>query len=300
MYPLLLSPIFKNYIWGGKKLSKIFGTDEKRIAEAWVLSCRDDGESVVQNSKYAGMPLSEVAQCNYNSFPVLVKLIDAEKNLSIQVHPNDEQAMKMGLSCGKTEMWYIIDCEPDAKILCGFKKDISRDEYISLIKTGGLLSVMNEIFVKPGDFIFVPAGTVHAICGGIFLAEVQQNSNTTFRVYDYDRTDENVQKRGLHIDEAVSVSNLSAFKNTENKKGILYECEYFSVCELNIDNKLSIQKEQKSFHHLLIISGTASIENEDGIVYAKKGSSILITSDNSDYTIKSTVKNPCHYLCTNF
>ena len=194
---LKLSPTIKDYIWGGTRLSREFEmvsfTDKQ--AEAWVLSCHGDGECTIENTDFKGRTLSDVlsnecksylgTNCDkYENFPILIKLIDAKDNLSVQVHPDDEYALRVEGEYGKTEAWYIMDCDDDAEIIYGFKSDITKEEFRKSIEENTLTDYVNRVKVKKGDIFFIEAGTLHAICKGILLAEVQQNSNTTYRVYD--------------------------------------------------------------------------------------------------------------------
>ena len=195
---LKLTPAVKDYIWGGTRLSKEFDilsfTDKQ--AEAWVLSCHDDGENIISGGPFDGRVLKDVLEnegkaylgtnCNkFDFFPILIKLIDAKDNLSLQVHPDDEYALKYENQYGKTEAWYIIDCDEGAEIIYGLKEDLTKEELKASIESNTILDKVNRVKVKKGDLFFIESGTIHAICKGILLAEVQQNSNVTYRVYDY-------------------------------------------------------------------------------------------------------------------
>ena len=216
--PLLLEPAFKDYIWGGNRLKTDFGkdTDMTPLAESWELSCHPDGPAVIKNGKWAGRTLAEYlkahpqhlrAEADGNTeFPLLIKLIDAQRALSIQVHPNDEYARREENSFGKTEMWYVVDAEPDAGIYYGFKKEISREQMEEAIKANTLTDELNWVNAKKGDVFFIPAGTVHAIGAGLLIAEVQQSSNLTYRVYDYGRLGADGKPRQLHIKKALDVA----------------------------------------------------------------------------------------------
>lgn len=199
MHPLILIPTIKDYIWGGIKLREEFGKESKleKLAESWELSCHKDGESVIANGEYKGRTLSEYLaekpqakgeNCKkFENFPVLIKLIDARDNLSVQVHPDNEYAQRVEGEYGKTEMWYIVDCEDNAELIYGFKEEITKDEFRYAIENNTLLEKTNSVSVKKGDVFFIKSGTLHAIGKGILIAEIQQNSNTTYRVYDYGR-----------------------------------------------------------------------------------------------------------------
>lgn len=248
MYPLKLKSVLKDIIWGGTQLSEKYGKGEKnqKIAEAWVLSCREDGENIIENGPLAGKPLSELYP-DKDNFPLLIKLIDACDKLSVQVHPDDEYANKEGLPAGKTEMWYILDAKEGAKLVYGMNKDITLDDEAikNAAADGTLEQYLNYVEVKKGDVFFIPAGLVHAIGEGILIAEVQQNSNTTYRMYDYDRKDKNGNKRELHIEKAVQVID-KTLPHGDNKViveessdgvelSLISKCDYFTVKALKLE-----------------------------------------------------------------
>ena len=214
---LKLKPECKDYIWGGEKLRTEFGIESglKPLAEAWVLSCHKDGPSTIVNGPDAGLTLPQYIEkhgrgvlggncARFEDFPILTKFIDAKDNLSIQVHPSNEYALEHEGQYGKTEMWYVLEAEPDACLYYGFQRDISKEEYKARIENNTLTEVLNAAPVKKGDVFFIPAGTLHAICKGIVVAEIQQNSNVTYRVYDYARRGAGGQLRQLHIDQALT------------------------------------------------------------------------------------------------
>ena len=219
-YPMLLDAPCKDYLWGGNRLREEYGkvSDKDKIAESWELSCHKDGESVIANGELAGKTLTQYIEeqgkavlgknCEkFENFPILIKLIDAKDNLSVQVHPNNEYAMRVEGEYGKTEMWYIVDCDPGAELIYGFKGEISRDEFKERIANNTLLEVTNNVPVHKGDVFFIEAGTLHAIGKGILIAEIQQNSNTTYRVYDYGRVGADGKPRQLHVEKAVEYYN---------------------------------------------------------------------------------------------
>ncbi|HHW45484.1 MAG TPA: class I mannose-6-phosphate isomerase [Clostridiales bacterium] len=273
MYPLKLKPAFKDYIWGGNRLKTLFNmeSDLDKIAEAWVLSCHKDGESIVANGEYEGLALSQAIEkmgrvClgtngqKFDFFPILIKLIDAKDNLSIQVHPDDEYALIVEGEYGKTEMWYIVDCEPGAFLYYGFNREIDKEEFARRIEQNTLLEVLNKVEVKKGDCFFIKAGTIHAIGKGLLVAEIQQNSNTTYRVYDYGRVGKDGKPRELHIDKALQVTELGPAKNyTSADPSTLAECEYFSVKKLNLKGALEIDVDDSSFVSLLSLGGSYTL-----------------------------------------
>jgi mannose-6-phosphate isomerase len=271
-----LTPAVKDYIWGGTRLRESYNikSDLARLAEAWVLSCHKDGESSVANGVFAGKTLSEVLKdktllgknaLKFENFPVLIKLIDAKDNLSVQVHPSDDYALKNEGEYGKTEMWYVVDCEPGACLYYGFKKEISADEFKERIHNNTLLEVLNKVPVSRGDCFFIESGTIHAIGAGILIAEVQQNSNTTYRVYDYGRVGADGNPRELHIEKAVAVTNLcppAAPVLNLKKSGNLSSCKYFTTDLLCLDGKDKINADEKSFVSVLAVSGEGEICGE--------------------------------------
>lgn len=309
MYPLLLKPIIKDYIWGGQKLKTEYNkqSDKDILSESWELSCHDDGISIIGNGELSGTSLQDYintdrknilgTKCNnFNYFPILVKLIDAKDNLSIQVHPDNEYALINEGQYGKTEMWYIIDCEPDSYIYYGFNRDLSKDEFKERINNNTFLETLNKVKVKKGDVFFIEAGTLHAICSGILLAEVQQNSNVTYRIYDYNRLGNDGMPRKLHIDKAVEVTNLKKQANAKTKyiteenpnyyKKLLSKCDYFSTYNIVINSKISLTTNGESFHCILCLKGNPNIIYNDFIVQIIKGQTVFMPANLGNYIIE--------------
>ena len=304
LYPMKLTAPCKDYIWGGNRLSEEYGkvSNADKIAESWELSCHKDGESVIAEGEFAGMALTafiekagrEVLGNNcrkFEYFPILIKLIDAKDNLSVQVHPNNEYAQRVEGEYGKTEMWYIVDCDPGAELLYGFKHDITKEEFERRIKDNTLLEVTNSVKVHKGDVFFIESGTLHAIGKGILIAEIQQNSNTTYRIYDYGRVGADGKPRQLHIDKAVEVTKLTppkypckAIGDEEIKDGytelLLSKCEYFQVKKLSIHEKCALEAGCGSFNSILVLDGQGEING----VELKKGDSCFIPSGYGKYT----------------
>ena len=299
IYPFKLKPVFKDYLWGGNRLRTDFNMDCNfdKIAEDWVLSVHNDGISEIENGQFKGRSLKELidnygeiltgSNCNnFNRFPLMVKLIDAKDNLSLQVHPTDDYALKYENDYGKSEMWYIADCEENSEIIYGFKQDISKDEFRQRIKDNTLLDVLKKVPVKKGDVFFIEAGTVHAIGKGILIVEIQQNSNLTYRLYDYNRKDANGKTRELHIDKALETANLSKainpaitpHVNENSAQCMLASCKYFTSYIFNIETEKYICADKTSFVHLLIIDGQGCIKNQSYSENFKKGDSFFIPS----------------------
>lgn len=297
MAVLKLTPAFKDYLWGGTRLRDDFqkDCDFDKIAESWELSCHKDGPSTIANGEFKGLTLSEYidkagksvlgTDCEkFENFPILIKLIDAKDNLSVQVHPDNEYAQRVEGEYGKTEMWYIVDCDEGATLLYGFKDTITKDEFAQRIADNTLLEVTNAVPVKKGDVFFIQAGTLHAIGKGILIAEIQQNSNTTYRIYDYGRVGKDGKPRELHVEKAKDVTDLcpaKAYPETpvEQKDGytskLLSSCDYFTTYAVDVDSKAVLEADEKSFLSLLILDGECDITADD-TVKAKKGDSIFV------------------------
>lgn len=298
LYPLKLKPAIKDYIWGGNKLKTDFNiaSTKNKIAEAWELSTHEDGSSTVLNGEFKGKTLSEVLSIWGIECPILIKLIDAKDDLSIQVHPDDEYAQKFENSNGKTEMWYIIDCDKDASLIYGFKKNISKEELKKAVQNDTLLEILNKVKVKKGDIFFIEAGTVHSIGKGILLAEIQQSSNITYRVYDYGRVGVDGKPRQLNIDKALEVAKLKVANiNTQQElitktdgyeQTLLTKCDYFIVNKLNIETKAELISKDNSFTSLIILEGKGSIKFENDLLEFDKGDSFYIPPSFGLYTIE--------------
>jgi len=304
-----LKPCFKDYLWGGSKLKEKYNkhTDLEICAESWELSAHPNGESVVDSGEVKDWVFSEYLNNNHTTvgkkgeafdfFPMLIKFIDAKDNLSIQVHPDDTYAMENHGEYGKTEMWYILDAEEDASLYYGFTKKISKEEFAERIKTNTLLEVLNSVKVKKGDVFFIEAGTVHAIGKGIVICEIQQNSNITYRVYDYDRRDAQGNARELHIDRAVEVSKTDvAVPYKSEKENILASCKYFTVERMNVFGKSSLNVNEESFKSVIVAEGSLCISDEKQNITAEKGDSIFIPAQNKSFTLEGECELVISYL----
>ncbi len=295
MYPLILTPTVKDYIWGGTRLREEYGvkTDLSKAAEAWVLSCRDDGPCTVQNGEMAGKTLKEVIDIwgdaatgpdckKFEFFPLLIKLIDARDRLSIQVHPDDEYAAQHGGGYGKTEMWYVVDCEEGASLIYGFNRDTDKEEFKRRIEDDTITDICNFVKVHKGDTFFIPSGTLHAIGAGILIAEVQQNSDTTYRVSDYGRPGADGKPRQLHINQALDVTSLkkSEYKRTaadSDRDGteLLADCKLFKAERLTLNGDKEI-KDTSCFESLICLDGSFTILWDGGTAEIAKGGSVFI------------------------
>lgn len=281
-----LLPACKSIIWGGEKLKKYYGkkTDAEPLAETWELSLHKAGESTLLD----GTPLSVAASeedfgenCKgFPFFPVLVKLIDANAKLSVQVHPADDYALKHENSLGKTEMWYIADADEGAGIYLGFKQDITRQEFERAIKDKTLTDYLQFIPVKKGECYFIPAGTIHAICEGCLICEIQQNSNITYRVYDYGRVGADGKERELHVEKALDVTSTKKYlpkvpRVTTAEGNLLGMSKFFSATRVLVDGERSLSNDKASFRCFTCLGG----EGEIGGVEIKKGESVFVPAN---------------------
>lgn len=307
---LKLKPSCKSYLWGGDRLKKEYHKqyDGDTLAETWELSCHVDGSSLIKEGEFAGRSLGEYIEwegrkilgkncMQFQNFPVLIKFIDAKQNLSVQVHPTDEYALENEGQYGKTEMWYIVECEENACLYYGFSKKISKEELRQRIQDETILEVLNCVPVRKGDVFFIEAGTVHAIGKGIVIAEIQQNSNVTYRVYDYGRVGADGKKRDLHIEKALAVVNRDLKPRSKSFDPHLGKCRYFSVDKLVLDGKMLKKAEgtvdADSFLHLLILDGEGCVKNGETVRF-QKGDSILLTASTGEFEIAGT----CEALLT--
>ena len=293
-----LTPAFKDYLWGGTKLREVYGKpcDFDKVAESWELSTHPAGESRVDGGEYNGLTLSQYFQqvpqalgknaAAFESFPVLIKLIDAKDPLSIQVHPSDEYALRVEGEYGKTEMWVIVDCEPGAFLYFGVNRPVSKEEFRQRIEDNTVLEVLNKVEVHPGDVFFIQAGTIHAIGAGILICEIQQNSNCTYRVYDYDRRGADGRPRELHIEKALDVCRLEP-SDTASRLGEvkalaggtvqqLGACKYFSTEKLIVEEALTLEVGEDSFVSLLAMEGSGWVEGPENKLAFRAGDSLLV------------------------
>lgn len=315
MYPMKLIAPLKDYIWGGTKLKTEYGkkTELDKVSESWELACHKDGMSVIANGSASGDTLESYLEKNtaalgsraekFPYFPLLIKLIDAKDNLSVQVHPDNDYAMRVEGEFGKTEMWYIVEAEPDASLIYGFKHEISADEFARRIADNTLLEVCNKVPVKKGDVFFIASGTLHAIGKGIIIAEIQQNSNTTYRVYDYGRVGKDGKPRELHVAKAKEVTSLT--RPTRDTKALakvpvadydmelLAACEYFIVYHAAVKNgSCKLTTDEGSFQSITVLAGkfdliAANASEENNITLAK-GETVFLPANLGVYELNGT------------
>lgn len=309
MYILKLNPVFKDYLWGGTKLRDEYGfkSELEKLAEGWMLSCHKDGENTIANGEFAGKTLTEVVKLNpdclgengkkFEYFPILIKLIDAKNDLSVQVHPDNEYAMRVEGEYGKTECWYILDCDEGAELIYGFNREITSEEFREGIKNNTFLDTVNKVKVKKGDLFFIEAGTLHAIGKGILLAEIQQNSNTTYRVYDYGRLGADGKPRALHVDKAIDVTCCTPPTKSTNPEGelvvgegystqLLTKCDLFNVQKVSVNTEYTDNADEKSFVSILVTDGNGSVDD----IEIKKGDSLFIPANYGEFTVKGNIE----------
>ncbi len=309
LYPMKLQASLKDYLWGGTRLKEEYGkeTNLDKVAESWELSCHEAGQSIIVNGEAAGQTLSDwltgqdrsVLGKNaerFEKFPLLIKLIDAKGDLSVQVHPDNEYALRVEGEPGKTEMWYIVDCEPGASLLYGFKEQISREEFKRRIADNSLLDVCNRVPVHKGDVFFIDSGTLHAIGAGILLCEIQQSSNTTYRIYDYGRMGTDGQPRELHVAKALDVTKLERpVRDTKPQAKLdifacaevelLASCEYFTTYHINLNGMCHLKAGANSFQCITVLGGSMELATAGGRVSIKKGESVFLPAGLGRYQL---------------
>jgi mannose-6-phosphate isomerase len=296
-YPLLFEPIFKERIWGGTKLKEVLNKSftSNQIGESWELSTVENDISVVSNGECKGLNLNQLIEKypteilgvnsiqNFgNNFPLLFKFIDAKEDLSIQVHPNDNLAKERHNSFGKTEMWFVMQADKNARLVVGFKDKTNKKEYQEHLENKTLVTILNETPVKEGDAFFLETGTVHAIGAGVLIAEIQQTSDITYRLYDWDRVDANGLSRKLHTDLALDAINFEPtntklnYEVVKNKSVNLADCPFFKTNILQISGKYQWKKTKESFTVLMCIKGSFTVNMPHFQAEFKKGDTLLI------------------------
>ncbi|QCW99247.1 mannose-6-phosphate isomerase [Aggregatimonas sangjinii] len=311
MYPLKFRPILKERLWGGEKLGSVLGKsiESDSTGESWELSAVAGDVSVIENGPLRGTSLQTLINTEKEAllgksvysrfgteFPILIKFIDAKKDLSIQLHPNDELAKKRHNSFGKTEMWYVMDADTNAELIVGFNKNVSQEEYAQSLENDTLLNLLNYEKVKEGDTFFINTGKIHAIGAGVLLAEIQQTSDITYRVFDFNRRDKNGNLRELHTDQALDAIDYEqkddfkvAYPQMENVVNPMVDCPYFKTnfFELteNIEQDIS---ERDSFIIYICVDGAVEIVNENGAATIQKGETVLVPGSSKRIDLKST------------
>lgn len=290
-----LEAVYKDYLWGGENLRHHYNksTNCSPLAESWEISCHADGESIIASGAYNGQTLSSLLKdkaewigrkgMGFDRFPVLVKFIDAKLDLSVQVHPDDIYGLRVENEPGKTEVWYVLDAEADAKLIMGFKEETSAEAVEKATKEGRLMELLNQVPVKSGDVFFIEAGTVHGIGGGITLIEIQQNSNTTYRVYDYDRVGKDGKKRPLHLEKALDVMTYEPSILKRETLPLIASCAYFHVESHQITGVLEMPITVESFQGITCVEGEVTLRQNEETLTLAKGNSAFVTAENASY-----------------
>ena len=306
LYPLQFEPILKERIWGGKKLETLLNKNinSEITGESWELSTVDGNISIVVNGALKGKSLMDLINQYPNEilgprvherfgkqFPLLFKYLDAREDLSIQVHPNDKLAKERHNSFGKTEMWYVMQADEDARIIVGFKEDSGKEEYLQHLKDKTLLSILDDVKTKAGDVFFLETGTVHAIGAGLVIAEIQQTSDITYRLYDFDRKDAQGNTRELHVDLALDAINYKRVDTQKkydtkiNTSNLVVDCPYFTTNFIPLEDKINVHKSGSSFIVYMCVEGSFKIEFDDFKQIYKKGDTVLVPAEISEYVL---------------
>jgi len=312
--PFVLQPAAKDYLWGGSRLNDDFAKDIplSPLAETWECSTHPDGESVIAET---GQTLAEALRKHPDwlgshplsvtggkpELPILIKLIDAKQDLSVQVHPDDEYAMRVEHSLGKTEMWYVLDARDGANLIYGFNRDVDATVVKQALQNGTVENILNHVPVHKDDLFFIEAGTVHAIGAGALIAEIQESSNITYRLYDYDRKDKNGNTRELHIDKALEVADLRSsleprqpMRVLKYRNGyaseLLTRCKYFQVERVLLNTEIQrklvdFKTDAGSFHALLCVDGCGSMSGDGFMLNFFKGDCIFVPADSMTFRL---------------
>lgn len=314
---LKLAPAFKDYIWGGTKLNDVYEKDcnFEKVAESWELSTHKDGQSIIAKGELLGKTLSEYIEIkgkevlgtnaqNFENFPVLIKFIDAKNPLSVQVHPSDDYALEHEKEYGKTEMWYVMEADEGSSLYFGVNKEISKEDFQKKIDDNTVEEVLNKVEVHKGDVFFIESGTIHAIGAGILICEIQQNSNTTYRVYDYGRIGNDGKPRELHVEKALAVSNFSPSKVSDElieaqavegaEVKSLASCKYFTTEKYTVSSEVSLLADLSSFVSLMILDGEGEVICDENTIKFVAGDSIFVPADLGRFTVKGN----CEFIKT--
>lgn len=310
---LKLAPAFKDYLWGGLKLVEQYHkkSDLAKVAESWEMSNHKDGSSTIVSGNYQGVSFQEYLEkagkaawgtkaSKYANFPIMIKFIDAKQALSIQVHPDDEYALKNEGEFGKNEFWYVLEAEEDAFLYYGVNQEITKEQYRQYIDQGVICDYLKKVKVKKGDCFYIETGTIHAIGAGIVIAEIQQCSNSTYRVFDFNRLGNDGQPRELHIDKAVAVSRLTPNASNGEPEGtvqshqgyselLLTKNNYFSCIKYDVTGQITLEVTPESFQALTILEGEGTISDENQTIDLIKGDSIFMPAQTGQVVVKGTI-----------
>lgn len=305
-YPIQFRPILKDRIWGGTKLRDYLNKpiSSEITGESWEISTVENDVSVASNGVFEGKSLNEIIN-EYpeeilgtkvhrqfgTQFPLLFKYLDAREDLSIQVHPNDELAKKRHNSFGKTEMWYVMQADKEARLIVGFKENSSKEEYVHHLEEKSLLDILDTWKVQKGDVFFLDTGTVHAIGAGTVIAEIQQTSDITYRLYDFDRVDANGNKRELHIDLALDAINYNVvdaerkYSKKENTSNTVAECRYFTTNYIPLDGEMNVKPNPETFKVYMCVDGNFELLLNGEKYYYKTGDTVLLPAETTDFIL---------------
>lgn len=308
MEPLFLQPVFKERIWGGTSLRDGFGYEipNDKTGECWAISAHPNGPSIIENGPYAGMSLDKLwkeqpqlfGNPKEDVFPLLTKILDANMDLSVQVHPDDSYAkVNENGELGKTECWYIIDCKEGADMIFGHTAQ-TKDELVQMVNEGKWNDLLQRVKIKPGDFFYVPSGTIHALCEGTLVLETQQSSDTTYRVYDYGRRDEQGNLRDLHLDKAIEVTTvphkaISSTPTVETKENATIttyvQSDFFSVYKWDVKGTATFNSNEK-YLLLSVLNGEGSFIHEGNSYSLTKGAHLIVPVGMAEFTIQGDVQ----------
>ena len=309
LYPLQFEPILKERIWGGTKLKTYLNKpiSSNITGESWEISTVENDVSIIANGFYKGKSINElinefpdeilgtIAYKKFGKqFPLLFKYLDAREDLSIQLHPNDELAKKRHNSFGKTEMWYVMQADENARLIVGFKEKSTPEEYLKHLNNKTIVDILDTKKVKQGDVFFLETGTIHAIGAGIVVAEIQQTSDVTYRVYDFDRVDANGNKRELHIDlalEAINYETVDAqkyYSKNENQSNTIVDCRYFTTNIIPLNGAVKVNKNQNSFTVYMCVDGSFELKINTEIFYYQKGDTVLIPAALTNFELSGS------------
>jgi mannose-6-phosphate isomerase len=309
LYPFKFQPILKEKIWGGTKLKTLLNKNSKslNVGESWEISDVDGDTSIISNGELKGMSLKQllstfqedlIGKKNFmvfgDKFPLLIKFIDAKEDLSIQLHPNNELAAKRHNSFGKTEMWYVMQADDEANLIVGFNQKMTPEVYLKHLENKTLTTILNYEHVKEGDTFFIEVGRVHAIGAGVMLAEIQQTSDITYRVYDWDRKDNQGKERELHNDLAIDAIDFDmvddfkvSYSNRKNEPNKMVSCPYFTTNFIHLTKSVQKENNQDSFIIYMCVDGEAEIRTEDFSESLKKGETILVPAGIKHFEMNS-------------
>lgn len=313
MEPILFNPDFKERVWGGQKLKTLFGKEIpfEHTGESWEIACHDNGQSVANNGQFAGRTLQEIlleagedvvgeAFNEGDKFPLLIKLIDAKDDLSVQVHPDDAYAaVHENGELGKSEAWVVLEAEPGASLVIGLKHGVTKASFIEALEKGHLEEVLNRLPVKAGDVVDIPAGLVHAIGTGILLAEVQQNSDTTYRVYDWNRVGLDGKSRDLHIEKSLDTIDFAGRHSTscvvgkaKSEKGYVHTAyisnDYFALERVDVTTKFET-KRTSAFEIFVVLEGEGQLTGDFESIRVKKGDSLIVPKGVDTYAFEGAI-----------